>query len=288
MSGQCMGAAGIRAGLEEFLYADVPDLAGKEVWIWGTGNTALLYQEGFRRLKKEGFVIEGYCDNYRKDTTFQGLPVLTPSELAGRNAAVLICSPQPDVVSAVGKQMDAMGKEWHPLDEVILKMHREQVLQVFDFLEDDRSKEVYASVIRARAEGKNLDEGLVSAGQYFILPPFLRRDAGEVYVDCGAYMGEDIERYLFQKEGVFRRIYAFEPDEGNFQALQRRTARLRGEWNLGEDKIQLFPYGIGGVKRRGSFLRMVRIMGSGASLWKGKATAGSSLWTGFWRKRFTF
>ena len=37
--------------LEE-LGQDVPALEGKNIWIWGVGNTAQIYQEGLKRLVK--------------------------------------------------------------------------------------------------------------------------------------------------------------------------------------------------------------------------------------------
>lgn len=33
----------IRQEMEQLLSVDLPDFAGKEVWIWGAGNTAQLY-----------------------------------------------------------------------------------------------------------------------------------------------------------------------------------------------------------------------------------------------------
>lgn len=51
-----------RSRLETLLHENIPNLSGKKVWVWGAGNTAQLYQEGFKRLKQEGFDFEGYID----------------------------------------------------------------------------------------------------------------------------------------------------------------------------------------------------------------------------------
>lgn len=50
----------MRQKLEELLNRALPVLTDKPIWIWGAGNTAQLYQEGFKRLEEEGFKIEGY------------------------------------------------------------------------------------------------------------------------------------------------------------------------------------------------------------------------------------
>lgn len=52
----------LRKELKEFL-DDLPILIGKKIYIWGTGNTAHLYQEGLKRLESEGLIIEAYVDN---------------------------------------------------------------------------------------------------------------------------------------------------------------------------------------------------------------------------------
>lgn len=54
-----------RLELKELL-KDAPNLLNKEIWIWGAGNTAQLYQEGLRRLELCGdyltVQIAGYID----------------------------------------------------------------------------------------------------------------------------------------------------------------------------------------------------------------------------------
>ena len=102
-----------RQTLVETLEKDVPNLDGKELYIWGTGNTALLYQEGIKRLEKEGFFeISGYCDNNpdKWGGIFCGKPVISPDELGKiKNVCALICSPQPKVYREVRTQLKNLG-----------------------------------------------------------------------------------------------------------------------------------------------------------------------------------
>lgn len=52
-----------RQELEEML-SNPPSLKDKKIYIWGTGNTASLYQESLARLEQEGSLfITGYVDN---------------------------------------------------------------------------------------------------------------------------------------------------------------------------------------------------------------------------------
>lgn len=71
-----------RAELERVLTENIPDLEGKCLWIWGTGNTACLYQEGLSRIEF-GSRIEGYVDSdmekWKGGGIFMGSQLLVPA-----------------------------------------------------------------------------------------------------------------------------------------------------------------------------------------------------------------
>lgn len=230
------------------LSTSIPRIEGKKVYIWGTGNTAVLYQEGFRRLEKEGFEIEGYGDNNEEmwDKTFYGKNVYSADDIAKvKDAVVLIASPQKRVSDAVMVQLKKLGIEVYLLDDYIIKSHGVEVLAVYDSLCGERSKAIYASVIYNRITNRQAYDALYSADQYFVVPAFGRRDPKEVFVDCGGYVGDTIENYLHKRVGMFSKVVSFEPDLGNFHAAKTRRERLIKEWNLRPIDIEVYPYGVG-------------------------------------------
>ena len=81
--------------------------------------------------------------------------------------------------------------------------------------------------------------------QYFACPEFLLPNGNEVLVDVGAYVGDSVERYIFNRAGAFGKIYAFELDIANFKAMEYRMERLRREWALSDGQINLEPCGVG-------------------------------------------
>nr|WP_249116994.1 FkbM family methyltransferase [Ciceribacter sp. L1K23] len=87
-------------------------------------------------------------------------------------------------------------------------------------------------------------EEVLERDQYFCLPRFAGA-AKEIYVDAGAYVGDSVERFIWANAGVFQKIYAFEPSPRQFDALEARGRRLRQEWALDEDVIQLNRAGLG-------------------------------------------
>ena len=245
-----------REELYNILMKDRPDLEGKKIFIWGTGNTALLYQEGLKRLEKEGLFVNGYCDNhiekFQNNKTFCGKIVLGVEELkAEKDIYVLICTPQPQAVKAISNQLDQLRIPHLHIDAAIFKLHAAELMDCYDALEDAESKNIYAGLIICRMNGlypKNLS---VNRMQYFALDQFWNQNAGEVFVDCGAFVGDVVERYIWNKGGVFGKIIAFEPDKNNYGALSYRVERLKREWNLEDGSIELIPAGVGEFYRGG-------------------------------------
>lgn len=251
--------------LQQMLTQNVPDLLGKDVWVWGAGNTASLYQQGFLRLKEEGFEVTGYVDsNLSKVGTFCGKPVVSPDEIfQKKDVCVLVCSIQPGVIAEIKDALEKYpGIECHLVGEAILKAHRAEVMRAYDLLEDDGSKELYAALVRCFLEGLDPGRELCSPDQYFVLEPFAQENRDEVFVDCGAYVGDTIADYVRRKRGQFRKIYAFEPDEKNFGQLERQAEQLAREWNLAGDAIACLPYGVGEHMGEGVFERHTNGVGS--------------------------
>jgi len=232
-----------RIELENLLTENIPDLGDKELWIWGIGNTACLYQEGLHRIDL-GSKIVGYVDSdeakWKGGGYFYEKPVISPLALREyTNICVLICAGQPKVISEIENGLSKMGIEAYFLDEVILKTYSADVLTCYDVLDDDTSKEIYVELVKSRLEGKYPNLGIYSDNQYFVWNELTSKDTGEVFIDCGAYVGDTIEKYIWYKGGVFKRIIGIEPDPCNFSALEQRIKRLYTEWNIDKQAVSI-------------------------------------------------
>lgn len=233
----------------EKVLTDFPDIHDKDIYIWGTGNTALLYQEGLKRLESEKKLsVKGYVDNNSQKwgQFFCDKPIISPQELKKQNhKCVLICSPQAHVIESIKQQLKELQIEGYHIDEIILKSCKEKVLKCFDMLDDEISKETYAHLIMCRIKTQYPDEQFISSEQYFQFKEFYQRNPQEIFVDCGAYVGDTLERYIWKKDGVFHKIIAFEPDKKNYSAMEKRITRLKEEWNTPLHAFEIYPYGIG-------------------------------------------
>ena len=187
---------------------------GRKLFVWGTGNTAQLYQEGLKRLEEEGFFIYGYCDNHMEkfadDQSFCGKPVLGTEELRREKSAyVLICTPQSRAVREITEQLDGMGIPNSHIDAVIFKLHAKEVMACYDALEDEESRDIYAELTLCRMNGRYPEKRRVDRELYFTLDRFRNANANEVFVDCGAFVGDVVERYIWNKGGGIWENYCF-------------------------------------------------------------------------------
>jgi FkbM family methyltransferase len=110
---------------------------------------------------------------------------------------------------------------------------RNRILNVYDMLADEESKRIYASALCNRiAFGQYLYSDLCIAGEYFSVPDIYELRNDEVFVDCGAYTGDTIIRFIeslsFLPKDIrrFKEIHAFEADIQNFRELEKTIASI--------------------------------------------------------------
>ncbi len=143
------------------------DLSAHRVVVFGAGNTAVLYQNSFARL---GIEPDFYADNdknkqgsirfNKKVISFEELIEL--SKRAGEKPVfVLICSRMIKAIKAIEEQLSAFAFQYANVDEYVFYHHLDDILKVFDLLEDVFSKETYARVIIGRTTAKELPDKII-------------------------------------------------------------------------------------------------------------------------------
>lgn len=157
---------------------------------------------------------------------------------------MLICTLQPWVYEQVSTQLREMGIEAYYADAVILGRNQDKIRSVIEMLEDERSVETYLHLLECRAACRYPDVRYIEDHTYGALPEFRLLDKNDVMIDCGAFVGDTIEKFVWDHLGMFERIIGFEPDPRNYAAMSRRAARLKAEWALAEDAIELYPCGV--------------------------------------------
>ncbi|MBI3072785.1 MAG: FkbM family methyltransferase [Deltaproteobacteria bacterium] len=218
------------------------DRAGRIV-LFGAGN---LGRKAARGLARAGVTPLAFADNNSAiwGQTVAGLPVLSPEEAAarhGQDAAFVVTiwsAGSTSRFAATRAQLHRLGCScvlplgplfWrhaaHLLPHYALDLphnvvaERDAVREAATLWSDDRSRDEYRAQIRWRLEH-----------DFDVLPPraeeteYFPEDLPDLgpfdhYVDCGAYDGDTVGRFLSRRT-PFSRITAFEPDPDNFAKLQ--------------------------------------------------------------------
>ncbi|MBQ5334727.1 MAG: FkbM family methyltransferase [Oscillospiraceae bacterium] len=227
------------------ILSNLPEITGKRVYVWGAGNTAMLFREGLSRIPQ--LHIEAFVDNdpAKQNKTVGDIPIIPADRMiADKDTFVMICTGQPAAFSAITAQLSAMGIACSSIDAAIFGMFKEEVMKAYSLLDDAESKHVYLSMLENRILCRFPGKDLITSDQYFCMLPFTGAAVGESFLDCGAYVGDSIERYIWARDGVFSKIIAFEPDQQNFAALQYRLERLKREWNISDERVSCLRCGV--------------------------------------------
>lgn len=105
--------------------------------------------------------------------------------------------------------------------------------KAYQLLADEKSKDVYEKVIRYRCTGDiSLLEGISSKEIYqYFEPGLIYLDDSELFVDCGAYDGDTLQRFLELTDAKFSGYYLYEPDESVYKRLRQAVVTI-GKSNI--------------------------------------------------------
>lgn len=204
----------------------------RPIFIYGMGDGALKIMSVFRQ---KGILLSGIfaSDDFVRGHSFEGYRVHKLSEIeemvddfvvvlafaAGyqeivdkiHNLAARHTLYVPDVPVAGGGLFTY---------EYCLK-NAAKLRRVYDSLEDDYSRKVYANIINFKISG-NIDYlSSVTTPKADIYRNIIKPNMNETYVDLGAYNGDTIRELMEFTHGKYSGIYALEPDRKNFKKLSK-------------------------------------------------------------------
>jgi FkbM family methyltransferase len=106
----------------------------------------------------------------------------------------------------------------------IAKDCKSKIEFVRERLEDEKSKMVFDSIMRLWLYG-DFEPGMALAQNETYYPAgIIELNNDEVFVDCGAYIGDSITEFVSKTNKNFKAIYAFEADELNFEMAKRNIS----------------------------------------------------------------
>lgn len=213
---------------------DMWDKLGKEnrpIVVYGMGNGA---DKLFKRLEKYGiFVSDVFAsDGFVRGHSYRGYRVKSFSEIKETYSDFVIllsfASNRKEVVemiAAIDREYELFIPDMPVTDEneyfdrEFYNQNYDNIREVYDLLEDEKSKNVYAAVLNYKLTGK-LTYLLNSFVEKEDMYSLIDARSIETVVDAGAYNGDTAREAIEYFSGV-KRIYAIEPDKRNFKKLSR-------------------------------------------------------------------
>ena len=220
-------------------------------------------------LRSAGLEPLAFSDNDPETwgTTIDGLPVYAPSDAANRfgSAAVFVITiwghGSTDSMLQRRERLEGLGCQkvisfvplfWKyagiflPHNALDLPHHviesSADIRRCFEILADESSKAGFVEQIAWRLTGE-FDILCDPVDDEIYFPRFVDRlETPETFVDCGAYDGDTVMRFLSLNQNKFEKIFAFEPDPENFRELEENVAGMAKQVR---DRIRISPFAVG-------------------------------------------
>ncbi len=229
---------------EQTAFADAAGPSAASLVLFGAGNLGRRTLAGLRQVGVEPIA---FTDNESRlwGRTVDGLAVLPPAEAAGRfgrNSTFVVTIWRGEGTDRMGArvaQLRGLGcgtvVPFSPLfflyPEIFLPHyaldlpHRvldqaEDVRRAFALFSDPASRAEYVAQVRWRLlqDFDVLPDPV--AHEIYFPDDLFSLGPSEVLVDCGAFDGDTVRRFLARRGGSFGLIEALEPDPGNFAKLR--------------------------------------------------------------------
>ena len=213
----------------------------RPIVIYGMGNGA---DKLLRRFEKYGIKVSDVfaSDGFVRGHSYAGFRVKSFSEIKAEYSDFVIvlsfASNRAEVIDLI-KSIDAEYELYIPdmpvadeaeyFDRKFYNENYEKILLVYNLLEDDVSKKVFASVIKYKLSGK-LSYLLDSSTEKDEMYSLISQKQIECVVDAGAYNGDTAKEAV----GYFphlKKIYAIEADKRNYKKLLKFAETSRVEIN---------------------------------------------------------
>ncbi len=159
---------------------------------------------------------------------FLGFPCVPPHELTQMGEIVVVITAE-EYLAAKAK-VEEMGLEAyfigdcyscyfdHERDVQWMVDAKEDIGKAYNLLGDERSKEIYVELLCQKLAPHLAEKEfykLCDTDEYFCKDMIQLAD-DECFVDCGAYVGDTVEKFLQETGGKYEAIFSFEPDKQNY------------------------------------------------------------------------
>lgn len=239
-------------------------LKDRRIVLFGAGAYGKMMIQAFDDIGMKRNII-AICDNYEKEfDSLEGIPVLKIEDVEKTedDYVVVISSQYEDEIRSSLKNEEG-GYSFELFEKPMYKrfaelmlmyyVYRPEMLGILDpykwikdyyvgfygkedvlsLLDDEESKSVAKERIEFYRTGefKHIKMIPVNRQKIYFNHECYHIGDDEVFIDCGAYNGDTLQEFIGCVKNKYQKIYAFEPDEGNYRELLTRI-RQNGYQNI--------------------------------------------------------
>ncbi|MBT9520027.1 MAG: FkbM family methyltransferase [Dechloromonas sp.] len=231
------------------LTGDIESQFANGIGIYGAGFVGTW---AHRYLESLGAKISCFIDRdpAKQGRQINGVTVVAPESKEAAGVKTLLIAAR-HAVQQVTADMTAPGRLAMSFDGYFVVRNYAHLAAVRDqYFSDTKSIETFNALLLAMLSGSTRHcRAVMVKDMYFCLPEF-SGNFDEVFVDAGAFVGDTVERFIWENLGTFRHIYAFEPGKRQFAAMEQRLERLAGEWAFNPGAVSLVNAGLSSEQGR--------------------------------------
>jgi FkbM family methyltransferase len=200
--------------------------AHKNVCVFGCGKFLADLVNNRDILNYLGANLLSDSDEGKHGTILYGLPVLPPDELYGlADLVVIFCVGKPDLLFDRFRDLNAIKFQIYDVNaeydiQNACSFEQNAILDVYDILADDLSREAYANELLFRCAGRPRDREAAVNDRFRY--DFLRLTRHESFVECGSFYGYEIGEFIKTVRNRFQSIVGFEPMRDAYEALLKK------------------------------------------------------------------
>lgn len=227
----------------------IEDKFSEGVAIYGAGFVGTW---AHRYLESQGAQVNYFIDQdpAKHGTYINGIEIVAPRSPEAEAAKTLFIAAR-HAVRQVTADMANPSRLTMSFDGYFVTRNYGRLAEVRDqYFCDEKSVNTFNALLMAMLTGSTRHcRAVMVKDMYFGLPEF-SGNFDETFVDAGAFVGDTVERFIWENLGTFRHIYAFEPGKRQFAAMEHRLKRLQKEWAFPVDAVSLVNAGLSSASNR--------------------------------------
>lgn len=240
-----------RQTLENFIEAS----RNKEVILFGRGKSVRDIVQKFSKIKY-------ICDNNYElwGMKVLGVEVCPPLRLYSENPdkVVILVTAGARYVYAVTNQIQQIDQfdifysnviENEFLCEISTGLfdNYSKIKHVEQCLHDYKSKQILREIVHRRMIGSEAEYGdlMVDGEQQYLFPPMYKQINNlEIILDCGGYIGDTAEKFVYFFGNSAGKIYSFEVLPQNLEKLREKQAELKNGETGWSGELVTLPFAV--------------------------------------------